>query len=195
MKQGKLIVLYGINNLGKTTQAKILVDNLHSIGEKAEYLKYAIYNLEPSGTLLNEYLRKGNPLHLTAREFQFLQVLNRWQYQPKLEKILARGVNVVAEDYIGTGIAWGIANGVDESLMKSFATGLLEENLAFVFTGQRFNSGIESNHKHEQNSELLRRAEEIHLRLAGEYSWIRVNSNRSVPEISDEIFERVKLLY
>ncbi len=31
MTKGKLIVFYGINNLGKTTQAKMLVDWLNSI--------------------------------------------------------------------------------------------------------------------------------------------------------------------
>ena len=31
-KKGKFIVLYGINNLGKTTQAKLLVKNLKNSG-------------------------------------------------------------------------------------------------------------------------------------------------------------------
>jgi len=54
----------------------------------AEYLKYAIYDLAPSGPLLNEYLRKGNPHDLSPREFQLLQVLNRTQYQPLLQEKL-----------------------------------------------------------------------------------------------------------
>jgi len=34
MKKGKLIVLYGINNLGKTTQAELLVEKIKSNGKK-----------------------------------------------------------------------------------------------------------------------------------------------------------------
>ena len=41
--RGKFIVLYGINNLGKTTQAKFLVEKLQSQGLRAEYVKYPIY--------------------------------------------------------------------------------------------------------------------------------------------------------
>ena len=41
--RGKFIVLYGINNLGKTTQAKMLVDKLKLHGLEAEYLKYPVY--------------------------------------------------------------------------------------------------------------------------------------------------------
>jgi len=48
---GKFIVLYGINNLGKTTQTRILVDKLKLHGLKAEYLKYPVYDLAPSGPI------------------------------------------------------------------------------------------------------------------------------------------------
>jgi hypothetical protein len=65
-----------------------LIDRLKSLGLHAEYLKYAIYDLLPSGPLLNEYLRKGNPHDLSPREFQLLQVLNRTQYQPLLQEKL-----------------------------------------------------------------------------------------------------------
>jgi thymidylate kinase len=43
--KGKFIVLYGINNLGKTTQAKLLVEKFQKEGLKAEYMKYAVYSL------------------------------------------------------------------------------------------------------------------------------------------------------
>ena len=42
---GKFIVIYGVNNLGKTTQANMLVQKLKASGLKAEYLKYPIYDL------------------------------------------------------------------------------------------------------------------------------------------------------
>ena len=48
MQKGKLIVLYGINNLWKTTQVHLLIDRLRAKGLQAEYLKYPIYDLAPS---------------------------------------------------------------------------------------------------------------------------------------------------
>ena len=118
MSVGKLIVLYGINNLGKTTQAEKLVQRLKDEGKNAHYLKYPLYDLEPTGPLINDYLRKGNPYDLTAREFQLLQVMNRTQYDAELRKRLADGQWIVAEDYVGTGIAWGIGGGVDRELLE-----------------------------------------------------------------------------
>src|SRR4030042_6742862 len=102
-QKGKFIVLYGANNLGKSTQAKLLVEKLIiSFGKNAEYLKYAVYNLDPSGPLITEYLKQKNPRHFTPLEFQMLQVLNRTQNQPILSEKLNKGTWIVAEDYIGT---------------------------------------------------------------------------------------------
>src|SRR3990167_455956 len=107
MKRGKLIVFYGINNLGKTTQAKLLVDKIRARGNKAEYLKYHVYELEPSGPLINQYLRAGNPYKFSAREFQILAAVNKYHYQPILQARLEQGINIVAEDYWATSVAWG----------------------------------------------------------------------------------------
>ena len=52
MSKGIFIVLYGVNNLGKTTQAQLLVERLNKAGVQATYLKYPIYDIEPSGVLL-----------------------------------------------------------------------------------------------------------------------------------------------
>lgn len=128
---GKLIVLYGINNLGKSTQAKLLVEKLKTEGLKAEYLKYPIYNLSPSGEILNDYLREGNFYDLHSREAQIIYALNRTQYQDILIKKLEAGIHVVAEDYKGTGIAWGLGAGVSEVFLKSINSHLIDEDLVF----------------------------------------------------------------
>lgn len=194
MNQGKLIVLYGINNLGKSTQAKLLVEKILNAGFKAEYLKYGIYDLEPSGPVLDAYLRQGNPFNLTPREFQLIHVLNRTQFQPQLHSKLNQGINIVAEDYIGTGLAWGMGAGVDEKFLKQTNVHLIREDLAFLFQGQRFSDGIEAVHKHEQDNELTEKVRLAHEKLADEFGWIRINANRSIEEISQEIWGKTKLV-
>jgi len=191
MKKGLFIVFYGINNLGKTTQAKLLVERLKKEGQQAEYLKYGIYDLQPSGPLLDDYLRHGNPFNLTAREFQIIHVLNRTQYQPQLLEKLNRGINIVAEDYIGTGLAWGMGAGVDGEFLKQMNAHLIKEDLAFLFQGQRFSDGIEVVHKHEQDNDLTEKVRLAHEKLADEFGWIRINANRTIEEISEEIWNRV----
>ncbi len=164
--RGKLIVFYGVNNLSKTTQAKMLVDYLNKNEKPAEYLKYAIYDLEPAGKLINEYLRGGNTYNFTPREFQILQYVNKINFEPILNEKLNKGINIIAEDYSGTSVAWGIGAGVDEKLLEYFYSFVRKEDLAILFDGERFTSSIEKNHKHENDLELTGRVRRVHLDLA-----------------------------
>ncbi len=189
-EKGKLIVLYGINNLGKSTQAELLVENLNKEGIKTEYLKYPIYNLSPSGPTLNNYLRQGNSYKLNAREAQIIYCLNRTQYEKTLIKKLETGINIIAEDYTGTGIAWGMGAGVDENFLKQINSHLIKEDLVFLFDGNRFLESQEKNHKHETNNELTNKVKQAHLKLAQEYNWIKINANLSIEAIQEQLLEQ-----
>ncbi|KKR91748.1 MAG: Thymidylate kinase [Parcubacteria group bacterium GW2011_GWC2_42_12] len=192
---GKFIVLYGINNLGKTTQTRILVDKLKLHGLKAEYLKYPVYDLAPSGPILNNYLRQNNLYNLSAREVQILYAFNRLQFEKTLVEKLAQGINIVAEDYTGTGLAWGLAAGVNENFLKYINSGLIKEDLAFLFDGERFLESIEYNHQHETDNRFITKARIAHLRLGYEYGWVIINANQSIKQIHDKIWNQVlKLL-
>ena len=192
--KGKFIVLYGINNLGKTTQAKILVEKLNKQNIKTEYIKYAIYDLTPSGVLLNDYLRKGNLYKLTPREAQIIQVLNRTQYETTIKEKLSKGITIIAEDYTGTGLAWGMGANVDEKFLKYVNSHLLKEDLAILMDGTRFSESIETNHEHETNNGLTNKVRLMHLKLAEEYSWPIVNANDNVETVHKHIWKQVKYL-
>lgn len=187
MKHGKVIALYGINNLGKSTQREMLVDALRRHGFQAYGYKYAHYTVLPSGPILNDYLRNGNPYHLTAREFQTLQVMNRMQFEPTLIKHKDHGDVVVLEDYTGTGIAWGIGAGVDEQYLRMINSHLLVEDHAILLDGGRFFGGVERGHLHESNNTLTDQVREVHLRLARELGWKVVAANQSKEDVHKEI--------
>jgi thymidylate kinase len=192
-KHGQFIVLYGANNLGKSTQAKMLVENLIiQLGKEAEYLKYAIYSLEPSGSLINSYLKQGNPNNFTAREFQLLQVLNRTQHEPKLKEKLDKGTWVIAEDYVGTGIAWGMVNGVDKALLYQMNSHLLKENLGILFEGEPFIDNADKTNAHEQNPATLAKVNEAFKEISRDFGWFTVNANRTKEEIQAEILNIIK---
>lgn len=188
---GKLIVLYGINNLGKSTQAKLLLETLQKNGFQAEYIKFPIYDLSPSGDILNDYLREGNFYNLSAREAQLIYALNRTQYQQELINKLAAGIHVIAEDYKGTGIAWGIGANISEVFLKSINSHLLEEDLVFLFDGERFRNAIEKSHKHETDDDLMSKVRWAHLKLQEEYDWLKINANLGITEIQDIIWKTV----
>jgi thymidylate kinase len=192
MKKGKFIVLYGINNLGKTTQAKLLVKMLKKNGKKAEYVKYPIYNLEPAGKLINEYLRKDNPYNFSPREFELIHFIDRISYETTLKDKLNKGINVIAEDYFGTALAWGIGAGVDKKLLEYLYSFVYKEDLAILFDGKRFIDSVEINHKHENDEKLIGKVKKAHLEIGEKYSWQKINANLPIEEIQKNIWEKVK---
>ena len=189
---GKLIVFYGTNNLGKSTQAQILLKKFQSLGLKSQYLKYPIYDLCPSGQILNDYLRNSNPYNLSPREAQIIYTLNRSQYQSELEEKLSDGYYIIAEDYTGTGLAWGQGAGVDIEFLENINQALLKEDLAILFDGDRFKDSIETNHKHEEDDDFSQKVRQIHLDLADRLKWKIVPANLSREEVAEKIWQIVK---
>lgn len=190
--KGKFIVFYGINNLGKTTQAKLLVEKLQKKGLKAEYLKYPTYDLSPSGPILNNYLRGGNSYKLSAREAQIIYALNRTQFEPTLKNKLENGINIISEDYIGTGLAWGMGADVSEKFLKNINSHLLREDIAFLFDGKRFVDATEQNHKHETDDKLMKKVRKMHLQLGQEFGWKKINANLPIEEIHRQILQYIE---
>ena len=186
-----IITIYGINNLGKSTQVKILVDKLKNHGMACS-LKYPIYDLEPSGPMIWKYLRDGNPFNLNPREAQILYTFNRLHFEARLQKeYLFKHDFVVLEDYTGTGLAWGIGAGVDKKFLLKINQELLKEDLAILLDGERFLEGKEIGHKHETDDELTEKVRQTHLELAKEFGWRSVNANQTKKQVSDQIYKIV----
>lgn len=187
MRPGKFIVIYGPNNLGKTTQAKLLTFNLSLAGYGARYLKYPIYET-PTGQRIDGALRRN--LTLTDLELQKEFAANRRCSEPILQEMLENGETVVAEDYKGTGIAWGVVNGISLAEMEGMNSGLLDEDLAICLDGERFVSGIERGHRYEEQRDwqLARR---VHQELAERYSWQMVDANQSEDKVAADIWDIV----
>lgn len=192
MKRGKLIILYGINNLGKSTQAHIMVKMLKERGIKASYLKYPLYDLQPSGKIVNDFLRKGNPYSLSRREFQFIMIMNRTQYDAELRDRLRTGEWVIAEDYVGTGLAWGMGSGIDKALLIELNSHLVREDMGILFQGQRFMKAQEKDHNHETDHELTERVRAAHEVLADDYRWPRVNANGTIEEVTHAVWSIIE---
>ncbi|OGE79287.1 MAG: hypothetical protein A2751_04830 [Candidatus Doudnabacteria bacterium RIFCSPHIGHO2_01_FULL_46_14] len=191
MANGKLIVLYGVNNLGKTTQARLLVEKLNLIGRKAKYLKYPVYDLGHSGKRLNAYLRHGNPEKLSAEDAQKIYAENRAQYETTLKADLESGIDIVAEDYWGTGVAWGMGAGVDKDFLLVLNKQFMFEDLAILLVGERFRSATEKNHLHETDEEFMHKVDATHRTLAKQFGWETVNANQDKEKVAEDIWLEV----
>lgn len=192
MEKGLFIAIYGVNNLGKTTHAEILRERLSGLGFKVKRIKYPVYDIEPSGVYINKFLRNAEfRPDMTQEEFQLWYVLNRYQYQAELKKMLDEGTIVIAEDYSGTGIAWGIAKGIDEEFILNANSKLLEPDLSILFEGRRKLESIESGHKHEQNAELTEKCRLVHEQLAEKFGWRRMHVEEKIEDTASNLWDIV----
>lgn len=192
MKKGKFIAIYGINGIGKTTQVEIFVKYLQSQGLNASQLKYPVYNLEPEGPFIYKYLRDPKfreKNELSTERLQQKYADNRKRYERELKKRLKNGEWIVAEDYIGTGIAWGLTWGGDLEYLEKINKNLLEPNLSILMHGKRFNTAIEKDHRNEMEEERIKICKNFHLLLAKKYDWKIINANQKVEKVKKDIAE------
>jgi len=194
IKRGKLITILGINNVGKSTQAELLKNRIWESGDRRlpTSVEYPFCDVEPIGPMLNDYLHNENPLNLTPREFQTLQAFQRLQVEPLILKTLERGVHVIAEDYLGTGIAWGLGSGVDEEYLYKINSKLLVEDFTILLNGDRFLEAKEGNHTNESDNVLTEKVRRIHLELARDCGWSVVNANNNIEEVHENIWRIVQ---
>ena len=120
-------------------------------------------------------------------QLQILYTLNRTQYEPSLRSKLAAGINVVAEDYTGTGLAWGLGQGFELEWLEFLNSHLRREDLAILLDGQRFTQAVEVGHANETNNELTDRVRAHHQQLAARYYWPIVNANQSIEQVAKDL--------
>ncbi len=191
--RGKLIVLYGVNNLGKTTQTKLLVKRLSSEDYSPYYIKYPIYDLIPTGPEISAILRDPNVQKPDEAEFQKLYAQNRRDFQPELDKLLNEGKTVIAEDYIGTGLTWGMVRGLSIEQAEEINEEIRKSDLAILLDGERVLESREETHINESDDELTAKCRQIHIDLGERYDWKRVNCSengtmRSREDIHEDIW-------
>lgn len=193
---GKFIAIYGTNGIGKTTQVEKLVEFLGAEGKKASRLKYPVYDLAPEGPFIHKYLRdpkfrKKN--ELTTHELQKKYADNRKRYEKELRKRLKMGEWIVAEDYVGTGIAWGLTWGGDLEYLEKINKNLLKPDLEILMHGERFLTAVEKDHRNEMEPERIKICKNFHLLLAKKYGWKIVNANQSIKKVQKDIIKIIEL--
>lgn len=192
--KGTLITIYGVNNIGKSTHAHLLVKRLSDEGLDAVYVKYPIYDIEPTGVFLNRVLRESGHTgqQMSEEELQMWFTLNRYQFESRLRGWLAHGKIVIAEDYIGTGIGWGVTKGADQKWLEELNRYLLKEDFSLLLEGNRTLKAKEEGHIHEANDELVDRARAVFSRLADAYGWTRVQLEPVKEDTAEKIYREVK---
>ncbi len=189
---GILFTLLGVTNTGKTTQQKLLEEHLKNDGYTVVYVKYPRYETEPTGPRINAYLRGGNPEHISAQEFHELQIQNKFDFEPKLVTLLSENDIVLAEMYTGTGITYGMGDGISkEWLIEQYAP-LRKADISILLDGKRFMESKEEGHHYENDDEKTEKIRLAHLELANDFGWTIINANQTIDEVHQQIYSEIK---
>lgn len=184
------VTLYGINNIGKSTQAQMLVDHFQKTGLKVKYLKFPIYDLSPSGVFLHTVLR-SKVQTITEAELQMWFALNRYQFENHLKDFKQNYDLVVAEDYTGTALAWGTAKGESLEWLEQINSKLIKEDLAILIDGQRSTDSIEKGHIHENANDLIDKTKKVLLDLADKKNWHIIQRQEEIQDTNNLLIDLI----
>ena len=184
------VTLYGINNIGKSTQALMLVEHFKKLGLKVKYLKFPIYDLSPSGVFLHTVLR-SKVQTITEAELQMWFALNRYQFENHLKDFIQNHDLIITEDYTGTALAWGTAKGESLEWLEQINLKLLKEDLAILIDGERSTDSIEKGHIHENANDLINRTKNILLDLADKKNWHIIQRQEKIQDTNNLLIELI----
>lgn len=105
--RGALIVLEGLDRVGKSTLAKKLVEHLEKTKRPVAYHRFPD-RTTPVGKLINEFLQCSTK-RVDDHVMHLLFSANRWELDSCIRKTLKQGVTVILDRYSYSGIAYSSA--------------------------------------------------------------------------------------
>lgn len=159
--KGKIITLCGLDLTGKTTQAKILANNLGAV-----YMKFPSEDTA-IGTMIRSILNhapvsintNGNKsavewLDRDPRTFQALNFADKINKQSKIEEILLSNTNIIMDRYDIDAYIYGIADSCGIEWTRRLNELLIPSDIAIYFNGPQY-TRESSKDLYEDNQEFM----------------------------------------
>jgi len=146
----------------------------------------------PIGREIQEYLRGVRRFNPRVR--QMLYVANRLERQEDITYWLKMGKIVIADRYTPSGLAYGLANGLNLKWMTSLEQGLPPTDLVMVldiapeiaFQRRELKGDV-----YERNEVFLKKVRAAYLQLAKKFSWVIINGEKPVEIIAEQVWKVV----
>jgi len=192
-ERGLFVVLYGPSGVGKTKQLDLLEERMRGLGAPLKRVEYPIYDLGEAGPRLKRILwHQESPPN--EEEMQTLFAQNRADFEPTLRGWLNSGVNVLAEDYKGTGVVWGVARGLGIQKMEEINQPFLDPDVSVLIDGpRRLDLRPGEGHVYNTDEEEWYRARKVYLQMADKYGWVRVGGDAPILTVAGRIWTVVQL--
>ncbi|KAH9517754.1 hypothetical protein DERF_008389 [Dermatophagoides farinae] len=178
-KRGMIIVLEGLDRVGKTTQAQKLVQSLRNQGKDTELIRFPDRSTM-TGNLINQYL--CGQTKLNDHVIHLLFAANRWE---KFDQML---------EMVKAGVAYTSAKGLDFDWCCSPEKGLIKPDCVLFLT-----TDINAISKREDfGQEIYDRKEfqksvyEAYEKLVDKNYWNIIDTtNKTIDDVHDEILKVV----
>lgn len=195
MERGKFIVFEGIDGSGKSTQARMLVEELKRRG--VEVLLTAEHTDGPAGKLVERIVRKKEELDPLALQMVF--VADRIDHTNGVIKpALKTGKVLVSDRYYGSTVAYGAEVADREWLLQLNRKVSVAPDLTFwvdvpaEIAMERMNLRGDERTIFEK-TERLERVTDVYEWLEGkEGNWIRVEGKEEVKVIHEKIMREIE---
>ena len=197
MKWGKLYVLEGIDKIGKSTQAEELGKKLNGKVEKFPYRTSEI------GQILNRHLTKKNEIKYLKTE-HLLMAANRAEREEEIIRTLKSGVDVIADRFYASGIAYTSAKNIDGTVFKTENDlynwakladwGIIEPDITFYFKSET------SFERKNETDEEIYEIDEFQKRVSNQFekikkekkNWVEIEVDmyrNRIEELTEELLQ------
>jgi dTMP kinase len=188
--RGFLICIEGLDGCGKTTQTKLLVNNL-----KESY--NAIYTAEPTRGRIGKFI-KDHYLHGEKRGSCVVEALlfaaDRFEHvEGEVVPALREGEVVVSDRYVYSSFAYQGATGLDLEWIRRINERAIRPDLA-VFIDvepETVVQRLKAKRSVMEDLETQRRVRDVYLRFVEKGELVRLDGNASKKEVADRLLSVV----
>jgi dTMP kinase len=186
-----LIALEGIDKAGKNTQSRWLQNKLTAKGCAVNHVAFPDYSTSLGGEI-QKFLQGEIQLRPEVR--QLLYVANRWERQSDLLRWLNDDSFVIADRYVPSGLAYGLANELSLDWMINLEKGLPPADVVVIIdipVEESYRRAVKKD-IYEMDINFLTKVRNAYLELASEFNWVIVNGEQSIDAVSNDIWKKVK---
>ena len=184
--------MYGPSGVGKSKELELLEEKFTSLQMPVKRVEFPLYDLMPTGPILKKIVW-GQVDKPTEDELQELFARNRRDYEETIKSWLSAGITVLAEDYKGTGMVWGVVRGVAPEKMEEINKGFSEPDVSILIDGpRRLDLRTGEGHIYNSNEEEWYKARKVYLQMADKYGWVRIGADAPILTVAGRIWSVIK---
>ncbi|MCS6956722.1 MAG: dTMP kinase [Patescibacteria group bacterium] len=194
------IVIEGIDGAGCETQGKNLIEIIKKSGKKTSLIKYPDYERNV-GKIIKEFLYQNKDLTV---EQQFLLYTIQFIMDKQIIAEKRKNEIIIADRYFTTTLCYQTLEGINLKWALDYAKNFKIEKPDLVFYLD-VDPEIAINRKRGEAKEKNRREKDFKFikKTYKQYDylvknqvwtkWIRINGNKNIEEITQDIFDKIKL--